>query len=242
MKSYDSCRLDQNGHLFTDKQTSSVVEIDGRLISDVSTAARCAMCSVWAEPFLDGDVLVARREPCPHPDGITSVVEIPVPSGVLVITDEIRPLYDGFGDHDYNTALGAYRTILGFADQGCAYGPTGNLSVGFYRAGADSYTITAAAETDADGNDIDPVPPESDRLAHVVCDLWAYSAVDRNDFRSKLALLEPEVAAEWMESVEEVQVRPGVYRFTHHSLERSFDSYAYGPVTFAQVEWVREVR
>lgn len=230
-------RLDQNGHLFTeDEGEVTAGELSGRVITSLSSARRCHMCGQWIDPAVKGDTVVAHPDPCLYPEGITSVVELAVPSGFMVVTDDLRPLYNGFTDDrvDYNTALGQVQVIREYARQGCAYGPVGNSCPGFYRTGDDTYIIASPMMYDEDGEEIDPEPPDRDRLAHITTDLWAYSIADRDDFAAKGGELRPH-------QDEVVQVRPGVYRFTHHSTEKAFDPDAEGVVTFAHVEWVGEV-
>lgn len=182
---------------------------------------------------------------CPLPDGITTVTEVCFPSGKVIITDDLRPVYDGFDDREetkgfasYNSALGQHQVIQSFAALGCAFGPVGNSCPDLYRTGPDSYVIANLGwENDDDEDDeaSPPVPDGWEKLAWVCTDLWAYSIADydawlaRGGDPSKLG---------WSDSV--IELPPGTYRFTHHSGEAGFDGWARGTVIYAHVERIRQ--
>jgi hypothetical protein len=163
--------------------------------------------------------------------GITTVVTLRVPSGQVIVTDDLRPVYDWDGDSvaDYNTALGQHQAIEAMAAQGCAYGPVGNSCPGLYRTGPDRYVI-ASPGWDGDGDE-EIIPEGWERLASVITDLWAYSVADYGDWVARGG--DP-AGLDWADTV--VDVTPGTYRFTHHTGEASFDRDAPGTVIFADIE------
>ncbi|MCZ1021106.1 hypothetical protein [Streptomyces noursei] len=174
-------------------------------------------------------------DPCPYPDGITTTITLDVPSGKLLVTDDLRPVFN-WDDNviaDYNTVLGQAQAVEAMAAVGCAYGPVGNSCPGLYRTGPDSYII-ASPRYDDDDN---PSIPESTRLAGICTNLWAYSLADFEHWKAKGG--DPAELG-WTGTV--VDVPPGAYRFTHHSGERGFDSDSLETVIFAHIECVARAR
>lgn len=189
-----------------------------------------------------GKVGTARTETaCPCPDGLTTVVTLPIPSGKMIITDDLRDVYHlsrGVEDSffTYNSARGQAQVVEAMAKLGCAYGPVGNTCPGLYRVGeknAGAYVITTFNhEYDDEGNVTNtPSLPESDRLAGIITDLWAYSAADYEDWQSKGG-----TGSDYDYTV--VNVEPGTYEFTLHTGEKSFNRDAPGTVVLADVRRV----
>ncbi|MGW6600493.1 hypothetical protein [Streptomyces sp. NPDC055036] len=219
--------LKANGHVLSHENEATVLQFDGRA-SFSGIAHRCAVCD--AKPTLQvTEDSVEVQDPCPYPNGITTEITLSIPSGRIVVTDDLRPVYrwerDAFAD--YNTVLGQAQVVEAMASIGCAYGPVGNSCPGLYRTGPDSYII-ASPRCDEDDN---PSLPEDTCLASICTDLWAYSIADFEHWRTRGG--DPGEIG-WSDSV--VDVAPGTYRFTHHSGERGFDPYADETVIFAHIE------
>lgn len=159
--------------------------------------------------------------PCPLPDGITTVITLAVPSGKLIVTDDLRPAWD-WRDEDltasYNSALGQHQAIMTMAAAGCAYGPVLNTSPGLFRTGGDCYVIATP------GFDPDPdeslVPAGWQELATTCTDLWAYSIADYEDWQSRDWDRGDRARRCKQDTI--VDVTPGTYQFTHHTGERGF--------------------
>lgn len=192
-------------------------------------ALRCGACDERPAFKVNGNV-VTVREPCPYPDGMTSVITLAVPSGRIVVTDDLRPVYDwdDRGMASYNSALGQHQAIEAMARAGCAYGPVGNSSPGLYRTGASNYVIAGLAYDEESGTEV--LPEGWEALAGIITDLWAYSIADYEDWVSRGG--DPESLG-WGDTV--VDLPPGTYEFTHHTGERGFNRYAAGTVVFAGV-------
>jgi hypothetical protein len=109
---------------------------------------------------------------------------------------------------------------------GCAYGPVSNSCPGLYRTGPDTYVIA-----NPDCEEESPSLSDDTLLAGICTDLWAYSIPDFEHWTSRGGTAEKLNGAETI-----VEVRPGTYRFTHHSGERGFDPHAPETVIFAHVE------
>lgn len=221
--------LHPNGHLLS-RSPDLVVDVlqipghPGPPFIDGPVADRCAICGDRPDFYVE-DGFVCVREPCAYPDGIASLITLEVPSGRIIVTDDLRPMYQvDDGDLDYNTALGQHVYMQRMAAQGCAYGPVGNSCPGLYRTGRDTYVI---ASPDYDEATDAPVGVEGKILASITTDLWAYSIADFGHWRAK-------GGGSVRGAFALVPVPAGVYRFTHHTGERGFDHDA-RPLVFADI-------
>ena len=190
----------------------------------ISLIDPCGLCGERPKLYVADDT-VRAQDACPYAEGITTRVTLRVPSGKLVITDDLRPLYTWDRDSfDYNASIGKARVIETMAAQGCAYGPVGNTCPSLYRTGPDTYVIASVDEDD-------PCLPDSSRLATVCTDLWAYSCADLDDFLARGG-----DRAELDRYADIVEIEPGEYRFTHHTNELDFDYDAAGTIIYAHIE------
>ena len=197
-------------------------------------------CGVCGEEFVletDGHTLRTVSQ-CPYPDGPIFDFELNVPSGRMVVANDLRPLFDFVGDYDINTCVGCMKHPLAMAENGCAQGFVGNSCPGVFRLDKNRLTIavTGSGEEDDDGNidEDDPrLTPPGEHVAGICTDLWWYSIVDHDEFvrRAGEETLDDHNA-------ETVDVKPGVYRFRHlfHSIERDSPHQQ----TYTEIEWVRE--
>ncbi|WP_432156065.1 hypothetical protein [Streptomyces sp. bgisy153] len=222
--------LKANGHVLS---RTGEVEVS-RMFDDMEpivSGGAGYVCTVCNRPptyrFTDDAVHV--QEPCPYPDGITTTITISVPSGKLLVSDDLRPVFnwDDADPMSYETTLGKAQATWQMAGVGCAYGPADNCGLDLYRTGPDSYVI-ASPRIDEDGN---PSLPESDCLTSICTDLWAYSCADFEHWKARGG--DP-TALGWSDTV--VDVPPGEYRFIHHSGERGFDRDSADTVIYAHVE------
>lgn len=225
--------LDPNGHWLTRRgvDTVTVFQVEDLPLYVPDANSRCAVCD-WHPRFEIAEGRVRATEPCTLPDGITTVVDVAFPSGKIIVTDDLRPVYDwDEGSASYNSALGQAQAIKAMAALGCAYGPVGNSCPSLWRTGNDSYVI-ARGDWDDDTDWPRLSIPGAKAVASICTDLWAYSIADYEDWKSKGG--DPSTVA-WNRMV--VDVIPGVYRFMHHTGERGFDRDA-DEVIFAHVERV----
>ncbi|MFK0047755.1 hypothetical protein ACIQU4_27440 [Streptomyces sp. NPDC090741] len=221
--------LEANGHIlsFSGKTEAEVYFLAG--IPQVSGVAYgCGVCDERPK-YQVTDTAIKVENPCPYPEGLTTEITLEVPSGKIVVTDGLSPLYsyDDSGLASYNSALGQAEAIRAMAAAGCAYGPVGNSCPGLYRTGPDTYVVARPGYDEDDNPDL----PEDDCFAGIVTDLWAYSIADFDHWKSRGG--DPDTLG-WTVSV--VDITPGTYRFTHHTGERGFNGDAPGAVVFAHVE------
>ncbi|WP_328372988.1 hypothetical protein OG800_49460 (plasmid) [Streptomyces sp. NBC_00445] len=226
--------LHTNGHVIARQNEATVLRVDGLqpLVSGV--AHRCAVCDRRPEFEITEDA-VQVQDPCPYPDGITTEITLSVPSGKIIVTDNLRPIYrvdvDAFAC--YNSTLGQAQVVEAMAAIGCAYGPVGNTCPGLYRTGPDSYVIAKPRHDDHDN----PSLPEEACLATICTNLWAYSIADFEHWKARGG--DPDKLG-WSETI--VDVPPGTYRFIHHSGERGFDRDGPDTVIFAHIELIAKGR
>jgi hypothetical protein len=238
--------FDQNGHLFHSWPSPRYIKADIEhvrrmieLIPEYSLRSalqiyhECTWCGQRPELVLDGNE-VKVVEPCPSANGITTVIDLHVPSGKIIVTDDLRPIYNRDTDElgNYNTVLGQSRFIEAMAEIGCAYGPVGNSCPSLYRTGEGKYVIASDGWTDEEDNVVDLKLNEGyERLAQIITDLWAYSIADLDDYLAKGG----EPVNHWGRTV--VEVPPGTYRFTHHTGERDFNRDDWTkPIIYAHIE------
>lgn len=221
--------LHTNGHEVTQRGLPEEVEVcDVSSIPELkdvppyvshSGILGCGWCGARPDMRVDGGS-VYIDEPCPLGGPLTTVVRLEVPSGKIIVADNLRGIYDGF-DHDrfadYNSVLGKHQVIEAMAALGCAFGAVGNSCPSLWRTGEDTYQI-ARMPQDEEG-EYAPVPEGSERLAGIITDLWAYSIADYADWQAKGGAPVEELG--WSVSV--VDVTPGTYEFTYHGSEDGFD-------------------
>lgn len=218
-----------NGHLFVNNE-ARVHVVDGETFPAGFPFGGCQICGQHPKYQVIEDAAHVQA-PCPHPDGITTTINLSVPSGKLLVSDNLRPVYDWTDDSllHYDSVLGRARAIEAMAAIGCAFGPASDRSLGLYRTEPDRYII-ATPWIDFD-NDEAPSIPEDTRLADICTDVWAYSIADYEDWISKGG--DPETL-DGGDTI--VNVTPGTYQFVHHSGERGFDFDVDETVIYAHVE------
>lgn len=210
---------------------------------------RCRLCGDWVDVDFDSTSAWAV-ESCDHPDGITTSILLEVPSGILVVDDDLRDIYDwcerddeGYrrdpeGLKDYNSLLGQAQVIELMAEKGCAYGPVGNSCPKLYQTGEGTYVIANDGylihNEGLEDDDYEDIPVPGEELAMICTDLWAYSIADYDDYVAKGGI--PRTVASPRNGPDFVEVPPGTYRFTHHTTEANFDPWKHdAPTYFAHI-------
>ncbi|TMR08899.1 hypothetical protein ETD86_45845 [Nonomuraea turkmeniaca] len=231
--SIETLPLKANGHLLLPVGKDEV-EVFKPLDDDVApfvtgTWFRCAVCNGWPTFRITEDA-VHVQDPCPYPDGFTTTITLQVPSGRLLVTDDLRPVYD-YDDTrlaSLNSALGKTQAVKAMAEIGAAFGSTRNCGLGLYPTGDGTYVIATPAYSE---DEVHPTFPESACLADIVTDLWAYSMVDFESWQKRGG--DPSTL-DWCDTV--VDVPAGTYKVTYHGAERSFEPESADDVIWAHIE------
>jgi hypothetical protein len=240
--------LHSNGHQVTyDGQAevevfsfTPIPGVDPNLMTSVQHTFGCCWCGERPQMRVEDDAVYIDT-PCLIPDGITTVTYLEVPSGKIIVGDDLRSVYE-VDDRDeladFNSALGQAQYVEVMAQKGCAYGPVGNSCPGLWKTGEDTYVIANMRYDDEEGSETEgeeiPTPPDAVKLAGIITDLWAYSVADYEDWLSKGG--EPIEEMGWSYTV--VEVPAGRYEFTLHAGEKGFDRDSEGIVIFADVKKV----
>lgn len=243
--------IDVNDHTFASwyERTGSNLRFEVRRFEDgeafVSAfigSSRCDNCGEWLKWGISEEGVIGVTNPCTLPNGITVVTELDVPSGKLVVADDLRPMYD-FDIHilEYSSLAGQAKSVELMAEVGCAYGPLSNCSAVLYDRGNGTYAI---ADLGWDEEDERPTPAGWSVLASIDTRLFAYSLADYDDYVAKRKACEASDDPEVLERLRGempavVEVPPGRYRFTYHGAEETiFRDEIERPVLWAEFERV----
>lgn len=233
--------VDPNGHLLHHlHMTATVSKLPGGELHVYGEQTYCYHCGRRLRYRLNGDMVQAAgdgqtfSEPCQFPNGLTTTTTIRVPSGQMIVADDLRPVYGDFNETrfaPYDTAYGSHQVIEAYAAQGCAYGPVLNTSPTLYQTGMDTFVIASVPYDD----DINPVVPQGwAARAWIVTDLWAYSIADYDDWKDRCGD-DVDHYKDRLGHWSVVDVYPGSYEFTYHGGEAGFDYHGDGVVVFANI-------
>jgi hypothetical protein len=181
------------------------------------------------------------------PHGLTTVVEVDVPSGKLIVDDDLRPVinYDIDQGAGYNSTLGQAQVVEGYAREANAfYGPTLNTCPALYEIEPGRYVVANPAyldDDDYDGSESGadewgalPLSMGGTAIAGICTDLWAFTMVDYEQWLAKGGEPVDQQNQNGTRSV--VEIPAGRYRMTYHGGEEDFDFHAAGEVVFATIE------
>lgn len=170
-------------------------------------------------------------EPCAYDPELETVTVLHVPSGRIVVDDDLRDAYEGnFVGSDYNSFMGQARTVERYAEVGVAYGPVMNTSPALYHT-PQGYAIANPALDERTGER--EAPKGWTKLASIHTGLWAYSVADYEAFLAIGGRPIEEHDNDGSRSV--VEVEPGDYEFTLHTGRADFDCHGEGDVVFATI-------
>lgn len=196
---------------------------------------RCFCCGQEISLYYDGKKFFLES-PCPYPEGIPLAVELNIPSGVMMIRDDLREDFEipcmpeKYGDfYSANYHIGAVRTSLLASEFGCAHFMVGGGFPRVYRQDSRNLIVVKNGYNEEDDRE---VCPEGDLVATVDTRLWWYSVVDKDEYLRR-------GCEGKYDGIQEIKVEPGVYRFTHLVHLRSFAREKDRPTVFSRIEWVR---
>lgn len=199
---------------------------------------KCSDCG-HRDFYTDGFKIWPSRS-CPVPEGLHLKVQVPIPSGRIMVGNDFRNEFRVEDDDFYvNEASEIARCIQEYAKVGMFHFFVGNSSPGVYRKddGSDSFAI-ANPEWDEESEEAEekPIPGyKFDPEASVCTDLWWVSMVDADEAEKRGLSTD---GPGWT-SNDILDVEPGVYELEYNVLKRGFDRDAY-PVIYATLTRVAD--
>lgn len=196
-----------------------------RVMGMYSATARCSSCASGRfREETDGQTLRLVGPPCPYPKGLGSTEwELNVPSGRIVVANDLREFFPlTYGDDHIpssNTDMGCHITTLEHAKDGLSHAYVGNSCPGVYKVGDGSFKIGRGKA--------------KDMVASICTTLWWYSMCDAEEFERRSLRFGGSLESA---SAEVIDVKPGVYRFTHFGQSEKQGRW---PV-YSTFTWVRE--
>lgn len=205
-------------------------ELTGWRTSDVKgKALLCYKCGESVPLNVTRAGFLKAVSECTMPNGALLEFELAIPSGVMFVGNDFRDLGDWAEDaggacgdwddadprwreYDMDIGPGLNNISKWYAGRKLAHAFTGNTCPSVYKVGKDHLQI-ATGGWDADGNDVEL---EGERVANICTDLWWFSIADKDEYLSR----DPNPN---MQYIDEVVVKPGVYKFTHHYNMNYFD-------------------
>lgn len=162
----------------------------------------CSNCKNRA--FETNGTTVRPTKPCQYPDGIVTEFTLNVPSGKMVIANDLRYLCRIGDNSDINSTYGTHRAILNYAKSGlaCGFG-VGNTCPTVAKHKGGRFTIGRRQG--------------GRRVTGICTDLWAYSIMDYEEALRRVAYYEFDLEStrKSLDS-EVVKVPAGLYRFRHY--------------------------
>lgn len=129
------------------------------------------------------------------------IVELNVPSGRMVVANDLRDGFVVIGDYDINTEDGIRRTSKKYAETGMVFLYVGNTDPTLFRSKGRTFQFYVGRKVDGRN----PVPG-SRAVANILTDLWWYCAVDYDEYVRRYGKKPVGLV---------LNCEPGVYRFTH---------------------------
>lgn len=192
---------------------------------------------------VETNVLTILGDECKYPQGLTSTVDLDVPSGKMVAANVLRPVFQVEEKFEVglSSAYGRHKMTKAYEEQGMVNLFVSNTSPSLYRTGADRFVMANvdddyiySSEEDA-AKDIQEQISGWEEVGNIITDVWAYEIADYDLFVSRGGKPE-ELSNSFV-----VDVEPGTYRFVHHEGEVGFDWGSDEPVLlFTEIEKVNK--
>lgn len=183
-------------------------------------------------------VLANLQPPKPEPFHEDTVVEINVPSGKLIMSDDLREVakYDIDSPISINYGRGCDALARISAEQAnLAYAQVGN-SCPSITVNTEGVIQFVSPEYDEDTNSVIFEDGEV-KVGWIITDLWAVMAVDYQQWLDDGGKPVEEANAEYpTDPYTVLEVKPGKYRWTVFSHNDSFDGWADGRRVYAKLE------
>lgn len=183
----------------------------------------------------EGEFHLSVNSSCEYPNPGAYQIKLSVPSGKIVFADNLwaygvpqAPV--DYEAPSYSTPGGRKFYAESLEKEGIAYGAVLNTSPEVLLEEATGSIKIATREYDEPKDEF-VMPAGHRRIGDIDTDLWAYCFMDYEDFLSRGGSHTEE---DWIFPVD---VKPGVYTFTHYADTPGFDHEADGFVLFAEATY-----
>ena len=184
-----------------------------------SCLKQCPLCGEDIAWETNGSILRIASE-CPYPEGAVYSWELNVPSGKIVVANDLRDKFIIMEDFNVNALEGCIQTSFKYSSVGMSHGYVGNSCPGVHKKSDSEFLVGNFYEPDEDDDDEDDEDGKyksgldhefegTKQVASICTDLWWYSIVDYDQFVERYG--EPKDNA----YIEVVDCEPGVYEFLH---------------------------
>ena len=173
-------------------------------------------------------VLVRAVGECPYSGGTIFSWELNVPSGKIVVANDLRDKFKITEDHYVNHSEGIIAASLDYASVGMSHGFVGNSCPGVHKKNSREFIIGNRPEIEDEDDEeyfkknasgLDSEYEGTTQVASICTDLWWYSIVDYDQYIQRYG--EPTED----DGVEVVECEAGVYEFLHVGLEIDTEKY-----------------
>lgn len=202
----------------------------------ITSSAACSYCGADCLEAETNGAMIRIKGACTLSDGFPpNEWELNVPSGKIVIANDLRQLFPVMGDRNINKLTEQRATSLDYAATGMSHGFVGNSCPGVYQTGKVKYKVANHSKSKR-------------RVAGICTDLWWYSMCDLDEFKRRCEHFRSQILKEgakgdlvevalkhWGCTV--IDVVPGVYRFRH--FDEVSDDYR-KQIVYATFERVRK--
>lgn len=200
----------------------------------------CWECGQELVILTDG-VTWAVKEKCPHPAGIKSMkFDLNVPSGKMVVANDLRYLFPVLSDHNVNQPHGVLLTTQDYAKIGLIHCNVGNTCPAMFecrdgKRPADTHFVIGTASSKKKNPRFNS-GDKAFRVAGISTDLWWYSICDADEFVKRTGKPLEKSLEDYDATV--VPCVPGVYEFRHiyHMLREKRDDFSQ-PHVYTYIKW-----
>lgn len=195
--------------------------------------SECSCCGERVPMYFDGRDFIALNACKYRFGGVPLTFFLKVPSGTLAVANDLRSLarepQDDGRTYYVNWSIGIVNTSLWYADGDMAHAFVGNSCPSLRRLTDEHYQVSNGHST-GDGFKDDYIEAPGERVASIITDLWWYSMMDGAVFEER--------GGTWDRFTAKVDVKPGLWRFVHHTEESTFNRDAYETDTiFTDITW-----
>jgi len=215
--------LSDIGLFETSEQLDALLSTDGEWVDFSKDGETCPLCGEDINLEFNG-TQVRAISPCRYEHGVAPhEVTLNIPSGKMVVANDLRDIFRTIGDYDVNTTAGCNDTTDKYAEVGMFHAFVGNTCPAMFRKGKakngkyQSFSIGTHRAS------------EDRQVAGICTDLWWVSIADYDSFIAG--------GGKVVESYHEVvDCVPGIYRFKHY-----YTSHGGDHKVFTEIDRIGEV-